>query len=100
MYNNVGNKIMVLAEFLGWLCFSAGIIAWIALLASGNILLGWIMLGSGVVVLISSWFLYGLGQLVHDVHEIKDKGLASIAAPVSKPATRQKSDISDELPDL
>ena len=54
MYNNVGNKIKVLAQVVGWLCFVAGIIAWIVLLACGE-QIGWAVLGSGVLALVSLW---------------------------------------------
>lgn len=90
MDNKVGKK--ELAQIIGWLCFVAGIIAGIILLATGE-QIGWAVLGSGVVVLFSCWFIYGFGQLVHDVHEIKEKGPASAAVPVSTPATEQRQKV-------
>lgn len=90
MYNNVGKKIMVLSQICGWLGLAAGIITWIALLADENPL-GWIALGGGIVSLLSSWFFYGFGQLVQDMHEAKD----AKAAP-----EEPKEVVSDELPDL
>lgn len=90
MYKNVGEKIMALSQALGWLGLVAGIIIWIVLLINGN-QLGWISLGGGVVSLFSSWFFYGFGQLVQDIHEQKDK--TQIKPEQQEPA-------SDELPDL
>lgn len=99
MYNNVGNKIKVLAQVTGWTCFAAGFIAWIALLANENPL-GWAALGGGIAMLISTWFLYGFGQLVQDVHELKNNLPATTVTPVSKPTPQSKPAVSDELPDL
>ena len=93
MYNNVGNKIKVLAQVVGWLCFVAGIIAWIVLLACGE-QIGWAVLGSGVLALVSSWFLYGFGQMVDDIHEMRGNEPASIPTPeepTSKPVVEQKN---------
>ena len=99
MYKNVGEKIKVLAQVIGWTCFAAGIIVWIALLVNENPI-AWVALGSGVTMLISSWILYGFGQMVDDIHVMKDKMLAPTIAPVSKPTAEPKPAVSDELPDL
>ena len=94
MYNNVGKKIMELAQIIGWLCFVAGIIAGIILLATGK-QIGWAVLGGGVVELVSSFFLYGFGQLVNDIHEMKGNEPASapMPVPVSTPATKQRQEV-------
>ena len=89
MYKNVGKKIMVLAKVFGWLFFFVGIIAGLINLDDGNDLVGYVALAIGVVSLISSWYLYGFGQLVDDVKVIRN---ASTGA--------KKQAIPDELPEL
>ncbi len=91
MYNNVGKKIMVLAQIFGWVCFAAGFITCVAMVASDN-MFGWIALGGGVVLLFSTWLLYGFGQLVQDVHEMKEKATAPIDEPIPEPAAEEESD--------
>ena len=92
MYNNIGRKIMVLAQVLGWILLIAGIILALICLtdsSSGNDLVGGIGLAVGIFGFISSWFLYGFGQLVDDVRTIRNT-----------PKEAQKDTISDELPEL
>jgi hypothetical protein len=91
MYNNIGKKIMVLSQIIGWLWFVAGTVVGIILLARAE-QIGLVVLVSGVVALLSSWFLYGFGQLVSDIHEMKGNQPASAPtpAPVSIPATEKK----------
>ncbi len=92
MYSNVGKKIMVIAQVIGWLSLTAGFILWVVFLSdgySGTSLTGWLSLLGGVIVFLSSWFLYGFGQLVDDVRAIR-----------STPKDANKQVISDELPDL
>ena len=90
MYENVGKKIMMLAKVLGWIFLAAGVIAFIVLLAmefSDGI--AFASLAGGVLMYISSWFLYGFGQLVDDVRIIRN------APPIAKNEV-----VSDELPEL
>lgn len=92
MYKNVGKKIMVLAQVLGWLLLIAGIIVGLVYLSnsySGDDMKGVIALATGVVSFISSWFLYGFGQLVNDVNVIKNKS-----------ENEKQEQPKDELPEL
>lgn len=92
MYKNVGKKIKVLAQVLGWLCLAVGIILALVYLTdelSQNDLLGFIGLAVGVVTFIASWFMYGFGQLVDDVRALRNK----------KPENTDKAPV-DELPEL
>lgn len=92
MYQNIGKKIMMLAQIIGWLFLVAGVIVFIASFPDkydGPEVYGWIALGVGVLSFISSWFLYGFGQLVDDVSVIRN-------APKEAP----KDTVSDELPEL
>jgi len=87
MYSNVGGKIKTLAKVLAWFWLIVGAIAWLYLIFNDLVVYGWISLGIGILEYIASWFTYGFGQLVEDVHEIRNKP--------SAPAAEQ-----DELPDL
>lgn len=91
MYKNVGKKIMVLAQVCGWLLLVAGAIAWLYFLCNGysrDDSIGWIYLLAGVVGFVFSWPLYGFGQMVDDVHTMRN----GAAKPVEVP--------SEELPEL
>lgn len=92
MYKNVGKKIMVLAQVLGWILLIAGIISALISLTdstSRNDWIGGIGLAGGIFCFISSWFLYGFGQLIDDVRIIRNASKET-----------QKDTVSDELPEL
>jgi len=88
MYNNIGQKIKSLAKFCGALAFGLCVIAAFFVLLSGNFIGALIVLALGFLSLISSWPLYGFGQLVEDVSALRKK-----TAPPTDTA-------SDELPEL
>lgn len=88
MYTNVGNKIKVIAQVAGWFWLIVGVIAWIYWLGDGENLFAWISLLTGICVYFSSWFTYGFGQLVEDVHAMRKEA--------SEPVVAQ----NDELPEL
>ena len=91
MYSEVGKKIMGLAKACGWITFICGVIIWVIIIADGNSynnMPGWIWLGIGVLSFISSWPLYGFGQLIDDVHAMRERSSEPVATP------------DDELPDL
>lgn len=90
MYENIGEKIKGLAQVLGWLWLIAGVIWAIIYWVDEEALLGFIPLIGGAVMFVSSWILYGFGQIVEDVHAIKNKPTQTVEAP---PAP-------DELPEL
>ena len=90
MYSEVGKKIMGLAKICGWICLICGALIWIIYLTDGNSYnntVGWIWFAVGVFHFISSWPLYGFGQLIDDVHIMRNQTTA--------PATQ-----NDELPEL
>ena len=82
MYDNIGEKIKGLAKVIGILLLIAGIIAWFILITNtyeyrgyeryvkADDYIGWISLVAGVFSYISSWFLYGFGQLIEDTATI------------------------------
>jgi len=92
MYKNVGKKIMVLAQVLAWVLLIAGIIVGLVYLTnsySGDDLIGKVALAAGVASFVSSWFMYGFGQLVNDVNVIKNKS-----------ENEKQEQPKDELPEL
>ena len=96
MYNNIGKKIKILAMIIGWLGLAAGIVAWFILITNtrGNgryitadDCAGWAALGAGVALLLSSWFLYGFGELIVKVTKIAD----------GKPAARETTKVEEKV---
>ena len=76
MYNNIGGKIKGLAKVLGWLFLIGGIIAWLIFITNGKKYddgIGWGALVGCVLSFISTWFLYGFGQLVEDTEGIRSE---------------------------
>lgn len=90
MYSNVGKKIMTLAKVLGWVFLIAGLIITEGFVSEKReFLIVIIPLISGILLFISSWFLYGFGQLVDDVSAMRY---------AAKEADRDT--VSEELPEL
>lgn len=103
MYSDVGKKIMGLAKVCGWICLIAGVIAWLILITNGydsyysgyhyyieeDDIFGWLSLIVGVLGYISSWITYGFGQVVDDVHAMRNRTVEPIVAVED-----------DELPEL
>ena len=74
MYKNIGKKIMVLAQVCGWVCLIGGALAGLYYLLnsrSGDDYIGWICLAVAVIGLVSSWPLFGFGQMVDDVNAMR-----------------------------
>ena len=71
MYNNVGGKIKTLAAIGGWLAIIAGIILAFVFWRVYELWVGMIPLLSGIVLYISTWTMYGFGQLVEDVSMLR-----------------------------
>lgn len=91
MYENIGAKLKGLASIVGVVALGGGVLGCMVLTANGS-LLAWPTLIFGVIGLISSWPLYGFGQLVEDVHAIRMNGEAH--------PTDNSQVNSDELPEL
>lgn len=73
MYRNVGGKIKTLAAIGGWIALIAGIVlAFVIGGAYENLWIGMIALVSGIVLYISTWTMYGFGQLVEDVSSLRE----------------------------
>lgn len=78
MYENVGSKIMQIAKVLGIVELAAGFIIFCqscsvnaSIGSSGPAIYGWIFLILGALGFVFSWVLYGFGQLVDDIHDLK-----------------------------
>ena len=89
MYKNIGKKIQTLAKIFGWLLLIAGVVVCLVfLIKSGGVnseyryakqlkreynIYAIISLVSGCMGYIFTWMLYGFGQLVDDVHIMREK---------------------------
>lgn len=91
MYSNVGNKLRTLARLcgvIGIVCAAICVLAEVITMFdefNGIVAVSGLVLG--LLCVVSSWPLYAFGQLVDDVHAIRDGGAG-------------KASVSDELPDL
>ena len=87
MYKDIGKKIMKLAQ-VGSLVMNVlaliGTIAWAVEGVFGGVL---ICAGISLLTTVASWPLYGFGQLVDDVHAMREQS--------AEPAVQ-----NDELPEL
>lgn len=73
MYNNVSKVIKAMAIVLGWLLLVGGVVAFFLLKGNGVWrTTAYICLGGGILSFLMSWVLYGFGQLVEDVHKIRE----------------------------
>lgn len=102
MFNNVGKKLMVYAKVSFWIELIAGIIVGIVFFAQDEPGIGFAAIGGGFATIVGSWVIYAFGQMVDDIHEMKDKPPVTIPTPPSapKPVPKPKPAVSDELPDL
>lgn len=86
MYKDVGNKIKLLGQIVGWTLLIVGCIVWLALISNGeqdywdefvykkaDDVWGWVALISGILGFIASWIVYGFGQIVDDIHAMREK---------------------------
>lgn len=74
MFENVGKKIMALAKINGVAWLILGIMVWSVYLTndySQDNTIGWIALLVGVSGFLTSWPLYGFGQMVDDVNAMR-----------------------------
>ncbi len=91
MYSNVGKKIMILAMVFGVVFLAAGLVGFVVLLALEiPAWLAFIALLGGIITFMSSWLLYGFGQLVDDVHSLH----------IGPKPDEKKEEVIDELPEL
>lgn len=89
-YDNVGKKIMSLAKILGVIFLLSGIFAFIALLAYDFIAIAFGSLVGGVLLFISSWFLYGFGQMVDDINAMRNSGQFDWSKESNQPKSKNQ----------
>ena len=80
MYEDVGKKIQVLAKICGWTVLVLGVIGFFVVLTNEYVsnLLAWGSLFAGLMGLVSTWLLYGFGQLIDDIHDMRIKNKLQI----------------------
>lgn len=64
-FGDIGKKIKLLAKFL---FVAAPVITLLVIISGGSV---WPCVIAGVSVFLSSWLIYGFGQLVQDIHDIR-----------------------------
>ena len=98
MFENIGSKIKILAVVTCWVGIIGGVI--LALVGIIRIEDGeWILFGSGLITALASWpstfALYGFGQVVEDIHVMRNKPVA-----VSSMTVESETKKNDVLPEL
>ena len=74
LYDDIGAKIKNWAKWIFIIEAISAIIGGIVLMANDAAFIGFIaLIGGPLVAWVSSWLLYAFGQLVEDVHAIRDK---------------------------
>ena len=83
MYENIGKKIKVVAQIVGWVCLAAGILTWFYFITNNysyyqnriyitaDDWIGWVALVVGIMGIVASWPLYGFGELIELAGEIE-----------------------------
>lgn len=75
LYGDIGKKLKILAVICGGIGLAAIVLGILVEASGGGRYNGRVLLTScilGVICFISSWPLYAFGQLVDDVHQIKE----------------------------
>ena len=73
MYENIGGKIKGLAKATALLCAIGSVVGGIAMMAEDEDLIGWgllVMFGGIMFSWISTWILYGFGELIENTNSI------------------------------
>ena len=84
MFNDVGKKIMVWAKVLCWIYIIAGIIAFFVYgIQEEEWGIAFACLLGGFAFVVSAWFLYGFGQLIDDVHEMRYSEKKTEESPIA-----------------
>ena len=74
LYDNIGGKIKNWAKWIFVIETISAILAFIVLLANELVLPGFLTLICGpIIAWVSTWILYAFGQLVADVHALRNK---------------------------
>lgn len=81
LYEDIGGKIKGLAKGTFIVEAIGAIIAGLVLLANENGFGLILLLGGPIVAWVSSWLLYAFGELVEDIHAMRDKYAKDFFAP-------------------
>lgn len=90
MYKNIGKKIKVFAQIWGYVGVISGAILAVYFLSQRyqyERMIGWISLGGGFVMFLSSLPLFCMGQIVDDLHilrQIAEKDTVSTSEELPK----------------
>ena len=97
MFNNIGGKIKGLAKVLFWATCVISVIMGLVMIATEHLIIGLPLLIAGPVgAWISSWFLYGFGEIISTLKAIeentreKKEVKPTYKAPAAKPTKNQK----------
>ena len=109
MYNNIGANIKILAQVIAWVGIIGSVITGFILIAQGadSYYGGEVLVGIGIGILlvgslmswISSWFMYGFGELIEKTTEIakntsfSDSGQKKSFEMTCKCGTKNESDM-------
>lgn len=81
MFRGIGKKIMLLAQIYVIAVPVVTLIAMLVLIEAGSKLV-WLCLLAGVFLFTLAWPMYGFGQFVQDVHDMRlDRGDAAAVIP-------------------
>ncbi len=81
MFRGIGKKIMLLAKMYALVVLAVTLIAALVLIGSGSRFV-WLCLLAGAFLFILAWPMYGFGQLVQDVHDMRlERGDAAAVIP-------------------
>ena len=92
LYENIGGKIKNWAKWIFIVEAIAAIIGGVALMADESAVIGLVVLICGpLVAWVGSWVLYAFGELVEDVHAIRNKEIPTTANKSNSPTNTQTS---------
>lgn len=100
MFRNIGKKIKVLALIIFIIETAAAVIAGISMMAVDEFLIpsGFLVLVAGpVVAWISSWFMYGFGEIIDKLTAIEKNTRGEQSAPIQPQAPVQQP-IQQQVP--
>ncbi len=70
MFRGIGKKIMLLARIYALAVLAVTVIAALVLIGTGSRFV-WLCLLIGALLFVLAWPMYGFGQLVQDVHDMR-----------------------------
>ena len=101
MFNNVGKKIMVWAKVLCWIYIIAGIIAFLSYgFGEEEWGIAFACLAGCFAFVVSAWFLFGFGQVVDDIHCLRQREREQAYSDDISDSKKAGSSSYDDLPDL